>query len=213
VDLHTFDKFDRPYQLPVVEQLTQAYPQNPVHHYAGDSCAKVREVMAPNNNNEAKTTTNSDGGVQCDLLHGSSLCKTDNIALIEKAPCGVILTSTAMNSLMDNSVYFGPNGQWTQLAKEGCIRDVTCFGDEQRKLERNFVFNKEGATINHKFCIAITTGKCQKHSGRVGLQDGKACETKISQFTRDELFLQNICTAYQEPIPPPYDMYVAGKKI
>ena len=89
------------------------------------------------------------------------VCKDDNIKLIEKANAGAILTSTAMDSLTDKSVYFGDGAQWATLQKNGCIENIECFGEEEMTLSAEFVFSRgKDQTISHKFCIAVSTGTC-----------------------------------------------------
>ena len=68
VEVITFDKFDRPYQRPVLEMLNMEFP-NRIQHIQGNSCKTVPSLLQAN------------GFSGCDLLHGSSLCKTDNIDL------------------------------------------------------------------------------------------------------------------------------------
>ena len=51
-------------------------------------------------------------------------------------------------------MYFGPHAQWRRLRREGLISDVQCYTESAKALERNYVFNKKGAVINHKFCFA-----------------------------------------------------------
>jgi len=196
VNLHLFDMFDRPYQLPVVEKLKKSFPGHNISHYPGNSCVTVPKFMVP----ISRSPRVFPNDLHCDVLHGSSLCKTDNIDLVEKSPCGVLLTTTAMDSLEDNVVYFGPKGQWTRLREKGCIRDITCFEEEDRRLDRNFIFNSNGATIRHKFCFAITTGKCQTFGNQTGLQE-MACERGLASFTRQELRLSSLCKSWQVDIP------------
>jgi hypothetical protein len=96
----SFDKFDRPYQLPLWHYLNETSTN--VHHeyYAGNSCETVPKLLSPsvstnNNNNNNNNNNDADADrIQCDILHGSSLCPTDNIDLVENSPCGVLLTST-----------------------------------------------------------------------------------------------------------------------
>lgn len=196
VDIHIFDKFDRPYQLPALGLLQKRFPEQNITHHPGDSCLTVPRTLLP----VMRPAASGRNDVRCDVLHGSSLCKSDNIDLVEKSPCGILLTTTAMNSLTDNVVYFGPRGQWTELFKRGCIRDVVCYEEEKKKLERTYVFNQGGATISHKFCFAITTGICQKYEGQTGLQD-TACETPVAKFTKRHLKLSQLCKANQVPLP------------
>jgi hypothetical protein len=79
VKVISFDKFDREYQHASVLALRAIFG-NRLQQIVGDSCEKVKKY------------TN-----QCDFLHGSSLCETDNIDLIHKSSGGVTLTSTAMD--------------------------------------------------------------------------------------------------------------------
>ena len=125
----SFDKFERPYQLASFYAL-RGYFGKRLTRSIGDSCKTVKNY-----------------GKQCDFLHGSSLCKTDNIDLINKTGPGVTLTSTAMNSLEDKAVYFGKNAQWATLLENGCIKNIVCFGEEETLLDG-------------KFCFATNTGKC-----------------------------------------------------
>jgi len=186
-NVHTFDLFDRPYQLPALQHLKSNYEGRIIHH-VGSSCNSVPKYLT------AAQLSNSDT-VQCDFLHGSSLCRTDNIDLVENSPCGVILTSTAMNSLSDNAVYFGPQGQWTQLQARGCIRDITCFAEEERALDRGFVFNRNGAPIAHKFCMAITTGKCTKINKASNPE--RKCDTSMDRISR-HFNLRRLCPAFRQ---------------
>ena len=91
---------------------------------------------------------------------GAAVCKTDNLDLIKKSAAGVTLTSTAMNSLEDKSVYFGKNAQWASLLDKGCIKNTICFQEEKRILDVDLVFAKRQEQITHKFCFAVNTGTC-----------------------------------------------------
>ena len=124
VELVTFDKFDRPYQTATFSALRSLYGKR-LSRVVGDSCITVKQYKK-----------------QCDFLHGSSLCQTDNIDLIAKSASGVTLTSTAMSSLTDKSVYFGKGAQWASLRKGGCIEDIACFGEEERKLSADLYLAK-----------------------------------------------------------------------
>ena len=143
IELVSFDKFDRPYQTATFSALRSLYGKR-LTRVVGDSCKTVKEYKK-----------------HCDFLHGSSLCKTDNIDLIAKSTSGVSLTSTAMSSLTDKSVYFGEGAQWATLQKGGCIEDIVCFGEEKRKLSADLHLAKgREQTISHQFCFARSTGKC-----------------------------------------------------
>lgn len=91
----------------------------------------------------------------------AAVCKTDNFDLIDKSGKGVTLTSTAMKSLEDRSVYFGKRAQWAALLKDGCIENIACFEEEERILDANFHLARgREQTISHKFCFAANTGTC-----------------------------------------------------
>jgi hypothetical protein len=126
VEVVSFDLFNRPYQLPAAIALN-SYFGNRLKTIIGDSCVNVKQFRK-----------------ECDFLHGSSLCETDNIDLISKSGAGVTLTSTAMDvsaiyyhalnlytaacltchtfyqSLADKSVYFGKRPKWaiSQLGED-----------------------------------------------------------------------------------------------
>lgn len=175
--VHTFDKFDRPYQLPLLKQLQSKFAGRLTHH-KGDSCKTVPRVLTATG-----AASRNDNTVKCDFLHGSSLCRSDNCDLIENSPCGVILTSTAMHSLLDEAVYFGKNGQWAKLRERGCIRDIICFGEEERELDRDLWFQKkDSGPISHKFCLAITTGKCTKTAIQSDV-DASSCDSEIARLS------------------------------
>ena len=146
MEVVSFDKFDRPYQLASFYAL-RSYFGKRLTRSIGDSCKTVKSY-----------------GKQCDFLHGSSLCKTDNIDLINIAKPGVILTSTAMNSLEDGSVYFGgENAQWKSLLDKDCIENIVCFGEEETIIDSKlYLARGKEQKISHKFCIAANTGQCSK---------------------------------------------------
>ena len=153
----SFDLFNRPYQHASATAIN-SYFNNRLKQVIGNSCDKLKLYSS-----------------RCDFLHGSSLCETDNIDLIHGSGPGVTLTSTAMNSLGDSSVYFGKrpkwaakqhgseDAQWATLRNQGCIKNITCFEEESRTLNSNLRLARgKEQTVSHKFCIAINTGKCSK---------------------------------------------------
>lgn len=154
----SFDLFNRPYQNASAIALNSYFGGNRLKQVIGNSCDTFKSYSS-----------------RCDFLHGSSLCETDNIDLIHGSGAGVTLTSTAMNSLEDSSVYFGKrpkwavkqhgaeDAQWATLRNQGCIENITCFEEESRTLDSNLRLARgKEQTISHKFCIAINTGKCSK---------------------------------------------------
>ena len=149
VQVVSFDLFNRPYQLRAVELLQKRH-RGRLTPILGDSCTTVPRFTG-----------------RCDLLHGSSLCRSDNIDLVARTSCGTILTSTAMDSLVDRAVYFGPRAQWRQLLTRGCINKTVCYTEESRALARDYNFRKaRQGNISHKWCVAVTTGKCSSAAGR-----------------------------------------------
>ncbi|KAG7357274.1 hypothetical protein IV203_001962 [Nitzschia inconspicua] len=190
----SFDKFDRPYQLPMWNHLNQTIHKEGMQHkfVAGDSCKTVPQRL-------------SLGEFHCDILHGSSLCPTDNIDLVAHSSCGTLLTSTAMDELNDHAVYFGPRAQWRKLREGGCITPPVCFQEDKlQTLNRDFVFAKEGSNITGKFCIAVTTGKCNKGRSKSASEevDEKTFCSRIVQNLMSRLELERICPLYRIPVPP-----------
>jgi hypothetical protein len=144
-EFYSFETYERRYQNRVWKLLLN-HTDSRKKRFIGDSCLSVPAKFPD---------------LQCDLLHGSSLCQTDSIDIVENSPCGVVLTAAAMHELEDD-LYFGEHGQWRQLRDRGCIEEVACFTDEEMQLDREFIFRKQGETITLKFCFAVTTGKCSK---------------------------------------------------
>jgi hypothetical protein len=185
----TFDKFDRPNQLPLWNHLNKTYSQDhKLEYFAGDSCRTVPENLSSHKGVPGK--------IQCDVIHGSSLCSTDNIDLVENSPCGALLSSTAMSNLDDKSVYFGPRAQWRALRERGCISDPVCFEEGLLEVEGGSVFEKEGSMS--KFCIAMTTGRCQKRDGPGSSES--SCTTAIHRVI-SQLHLGKLCPQYQLKAP------------
>ncbi len=189
VNVLTFDKFDRPYQLPIVEKLKKEFGSQ-LEHRKGNSCKTVPKFFKESQDGVTKQHWSG-----CDILHGSSLCPTDNIDLVQHTECGTILTSTAMHSISDRDVYFGPKAQWRKLRRDGCISDISCFNEETKTLDKSFVFATKNAEIFHEFCFAIVTGMC--HFWKNNSVDHK-CTEKISNA---RALLKNVCQDYSIPVP------------
>mmetsp|Transcript_27038 Transcript_27038/g.41413 ORF Transcript_27038/g.41413 Transcript_27038/m.41413 type:complete len:276 (-) Transcript_27038:249-1076(-) len=218
----TFDKFDRPYQLPIVKKLQQKF-EGRLTYIQGNSCKTVPaylEKKQEHRNGSGRTRDETDGNnvnddtfdfAGCDFLHGSSLCPTDNIDLVRHAKCGTILTSTAMHSLSDTAVYFGPNAQWRKLREDRCIADITCFRENPLELDpdHSYIFAKNMKIIAHEFCFARVTGVCHysRDGGRAGggrrrhgdatdlLDDDECADHSTSDL------LSNLCP--EDTIEPP----------
>ena len=123
------------------------------------------------------------------------MCRTDHIDLVtHAAPCGTILTSTAMDSVGDKSVYFGPKAQWRTLRDRGCIdpKTIRCFTEEPHVLESKYVFAKKDTKMRHEFCVAVVTGKCYKGNG-----DGSGSNNGNE---RAKMF-QDICPTWAIEVP------------
>ena len=185
----SFDKFDRPYQLPILEKLKQTYTDR-LHHVPGNSCKSVPNFFKESSNH------NLDAFQGCDLIHGSSLCPTDNIDLVtysSKSGGSSILTSTAMNSLSDNNVYFGKMGQWQRLKNDGCISDITCFNEVPAVLNRTFIFAQKGENISHKFCFARVTGKCHHKAFLNGNSQESNNDTRSMTNEISNILMKDMC--------------------
>jgi len=115
----------------------------------------------------------------CEIVHGSSLCHSDNIDIVLfAAGCGTILTSTAMDSIESSEVYFRnstaaddpltylpiENGQWLWLLRNGCIAEVSCYNEEPFTLQHDFHFAISGTSHRQQFCIGLVTAKCEGHT-------------------------------------------------
>jgi len=189
VNILSFDKFDRSYQLPIVSTLQNQYTGR-INTIKGNSCKTVPTYFQTNPQNS------------CNLLHGSSLCPTDNIDLVQHAECGVILTSTAMSSIEDRDVYFGPTAQWRKLRTQDCIEDIVCFSEDERRLDKSYIFAKEQAVIQHEFCFAIVTGKCMKRNPKMEM-DGTVYESQscILKKSKAKEILIRLCPSHTVSIP------------
>lgn len=199
VHIVSFDKFDRPYQVPLWRHFNDTIGATHTHgltleYVAGDSCKTVPTYLSDAATSSAKERKQVGAeNFHCDILHGSSLCPTDNIDLVEHSPCGVLLTSTAMSDLSDRQVYFGPNAQWRKLRDRQCITDVVCFHEDKQDIRRDLVFAKKGSTHSGKFCIAMTTGKCQKSIYGSNKDVNQAmCNTDIHSVVAS-LQLEKVC--------------------
>ena len=188
VTVHSFDMFDRPYQDQIIEEILNSGKTRRLRIHQGNSCITVPMWLK-----ERLVKSVSKHLLKCDFLHGSSLCPSDNVDLVENSPCGVIITSTAMNSLDDNAVYFGPDGQWTDLQKRDCIRDISCYSEEEKELSRGYVFNRDGSSIVHKFCIAVTTGKCSKERAA---SSSPTCDNTIAKIV-SKMGLNERCPSFR----------------
>ncbi len=65
VEVVTFDKFDRPYQIPIFDKLKQKFHER-IEHVKGNSCDTVPKFMK-----NTSGTNDSNGFRGCDFLHGS----------------------------------------------------------------------------------------------------------------------------------------------
>lgn len=185
IQLTTFDKFDRPYQTPILAFFEKEIFHERIMAVEGNSCKTVPEFFQ----------NSKDSPVRCNLLHGSSLCPTDNIDLVNRAQCGTVLTSTAMHSLEDEAVYFGPKAQWRELRRNGCIENIVCFEEEPRALNRSFIFAQEGKVIKHQFCFAMVTGACSRADDEN--------EEEICNRRKDAVktVLHNLCPRQRVAVP------------
>ena len=204
VQVITFDKFDRSYQLPVLQYIKkQQVFQDRIVHIAGNSCHTVPKYLSKYQYQQQQQQQQQQKNVDiliCDFLHGSSLCPSDNMDLVKYATCGTILTSTAMHSLNNGNVYFGRNGQWTKLRKQECITNIKCFREDSTTLEKSYVFASANNSISHKFCVSVVTGKCNENN-EDGINDSTSakCQSKI-RVTKEAMM--RFCLNNMIEVPP-----------
>jgi len=177
MEVVSFDSFDRVYQEQAIIWIEEHLIDTPIDSVRGNmmeltsikgnSCDTVPQFFMVNKKVKGL----------CDIIHGSSLCPSDNIDLVVfGATCGTVLTTTSMDSL-HSAVYFGgkstertsspllfspsDDGQWQWLLRNGCIADVNCYDEASFILEHDFVFDKKGTVHSAKFCIGLVTSGCQ----------------------------------------------------
>lgn len=155
VEVVTFDKFNRPYQLPAFHSIESKFGKDRIKFVSGDTCKTVPEFFSRVDQ------------PQCDFVHGSSFCTSDLFDLTRATRPNGVVTATAMGSLFDKSVYFGANAQWRNLRSNKCVARTQCWKEEQKRLEKSYVFAKKGITMEHHFCIGTSTGQCSYHNGAV----------------------------------------------
>jgi hypothetical protein len=196
----SFDKFDRPYQLPIWHHFNNTINATTKRQLRdGDNYNKKKSLDFVKGDS-CKTVPNHLPSSHCDVLHGSSLCPTDNIDLVENSPCGVLLTSTAMDSLNDRQVYFGPRAQWRKLRERNCISNIVCFREDGAlDLKRDFIFAKQGSARTGEFCVAVTTGRCQKGTSSSATISEK-CAFDVKQLLI-QLDLDKTCSQHQIETP------------
>jgi len=151
VEVVTFDKFDRAYQMPAFHSLQSSFGDDRIKSVAGDTCKTVPGFFSRTEE------------PRCDFVHGSSFCSSDLLDLTKATKPNGVITATAMENLFDKSVYFGHDGQWRNLRFEGCVARTTCWKEEKKELEKSYVFAKKGITMEHHFCIGLSTGQCSYH--------------------------------------------------
>jgi hypothetical protein len=195
IQILSFDKYDRSYQLDLWQTLNTTMttmmnlPPHSFRYIPGNSCRTVPTALSEEfvNNNHT-----------CDILHGSSLCPSDNVDLVEHSPCGTLLTSTAMGNLEDPAVYFGPNAQWRALRDRDCITQPICFQEAPLQLKQNYVFGGEGQSFTSVFCIAMVTGVCSRIHPP---SSTPYCGTDLYSVVSTKR-LEQFCPSYQIAVPP-----------
>jgi hypothetical protein len=178
IEVISFDKFDRPYQVRNANLLKQQFGPTRLQHIVGDTCNTVPEFRF--NNPE----------IRCDFIHGSSFCPSDMLGLLQILKPNGIVTATAMKGITDKDVYFGPKAQWRQLRQNDCITNITCWKEEAHELKESFVFAKAGTKMEHAFCAAQNTGRCSVQQG----------DSSVSVDTSG-LELDRLCTASRVNVP------------
>jgi hypothetical protein len=202
--VHSFDSFNQPQQQLGVNELKKRYGSDRLVIHPGKSWQTVVNHLIPVKRNESD--------VQCDFLHSTSWHPSDSIDLVKRSPCGVILTSKVMRTLLEVAAYFGPKAQWTKLRSEGCIRDITCFEEDPAPTVEdlsNYTGKSSKSTgTGSKFCMAVTTGACQEFGRQSkGLTD-KECDTQMAEISQ-RIQLNFLCPAYVTSTP---HVIASGKK-
>jgi len=165
LDVVSFDFYDRIYQPTTLNWLSMALyntSNKELISVKGNTCETVPEFF----NSQSV----------CGIVHGSSLCPSDNIDLVLfAAGCGTILTTSAMNHLWHTHVYFRnftakddpltflpkENGQWLWLLRNGCIAEVRCYYDKPFELQGDLGFAISGTSHYQSFCIGLVTAECE----------------------------------------------------
>merc|ERR1712238_524172 len=154
VEVVSFDRFDRPNQIPSFLALESYFGNHGImgleeqRRGSQESNALLVIVVSRNYKKE------------CHFLHGSSNCTTNSLDLIEKSAAGVTLTSTGIELLEDTSIHDGRNTQWASLLEKGCIKNTVCFQEEKRLLDVDYGVAKWQHQVTHNFCFAANTGVC-----------------------------------------------------
>jgi hypothetical protein len=173
LEVLSFDFFIRVYQQDSINFLREELYNtsgNTLITIRGNTCNTVPKLFGVSDPAKAKS--------RCELLNGSSVCPSDNIDLVLlAASCGTIITSTAMDSLNNSTVYFlnrgkenlkifnpETQGQWRWLLRNGCIADVRCFKDKPFKLQQDYVYAEAGTLHSQKFCVGLVTAGCNRPS-------------------------------------------------
>lgn len=75
-------------------------------------------------------------------------------------------------------------------------QDVACYTEDEKVLDRDYVFKPKGAAFTHKFCTAISTGKCQRFGKQRGLQHDE-CSKSLANVTHFRLNSSQLCKDWQ----------------
>lgn len=206
VEVISFDLFNRPYQLATANALN-SYFDNRLKVIIGDSCYTLKQYQS-----------------QCHFLHGSSLCETDNIDLINQSGAGVTLTSTAMDvsfvsytlpthlkqlltsidsrffqSLEDSSVYFGKRSTWASKKFGPDAQWATLF--KKGCIENISCFEEESRTLDGSLRLARGKEQTISHRFCFATNTGK-CGQSTHQATKSSSWQkEDFCQAWMVSHP------------
>ena len=212
--LHIFDKMERLDQKTILQTLKSRFGAGRLSLY--DEEAPAEEVFSKflspmidfvNEDNVGNNINKTDDAhVACDFVFGAN----NTLDMVRSAPCGILVVSGARTSLRDLQVYFGRTiSQWSQLQKDGCLKDITCFeGDPASVPLRG---TNKTMTITQKWCMGITTGICQTAFQKAGLhleynqkRLEDQCNSKMAQVTRQRIVLDHVCPSHTiQNLPSP----------
>ena len=216
--LHIFDKMAHSHQVSTFQTLERNYGSARLSLHASDEPNEdfFPKILSPTNgmhvsyNTSNHTNKASHGSLSCDFIFGTN----HTLAMVKSAPCGILVVSGARTSLRNTQIYFGKNtSQWSQLRKDGCLKDMTCFEEDPTMLTLKGA-NKT-MEVTQKWCIGVTTGACQTAFRKTGASSGQNkkeledhCNSPVAQLTRQNVALDCLCPSHKiqnlpSPITPP----------
>lgn len=133
----SLDKFNQPYQLPIYRHFNETF--------SICNCSKLQDRVNPypiyeksdlGIGDSSKTVPNylsssSSSSFQCDILHGSSLCPTDNIDLVENLPLWGFIDINWNEYIARSGRLLWPTCTMEETTKEGLHNQYRLFQRRQ----------------------------------------------------------------------------------